>query len=179
MERCANCDREIGKLETPFLWLERVVCRHCHAVLSSPSLAPLEGPTRLNTDLPPRTHGDAGSSPLDELAVAVVSTSHVRSTAAVAPRVQPLARSQSYTSAAPPPALPHVAALQPPPAYLDQQPYPQQPPTHAQPYTQPVVQSVVHVHTTNVQTVITRQKAWSPGVAALLSFFFPGLGQMY
>jgi hypothetical protein len=34
-ETCANCERIIGKLETPHLWKEHVVCAQCHAVLSS------------------------------------------------------------------------------------------------------------------------------------------------
>ena len=34
MEECENCGRVIGKLETPFLWAERIVCSKCHKRLS-------------------------------------------------------------------------------------------------------------------------------------------------
>jgi hypothetical protein len=30
MELCANCGEKIGKLETPFLWRDNVVCRRCY-----------------------------------------------------------------------------------------------------------------------------------------------------
>lgn len=33
MERCSNCNREIGKLETPQLWGEDVVCSRCRDLL--------------------------------------------------------------------------------------------------------------------------------------------------
>ena len=34
LEICANCDRKIGRLETPMLWESEVVCSDCHQVLS-------------------------------------------------------------------------------------------------------------------------------------------------
>ncbi|HEX8324341.1 MAG TPA: hypothetical protein VF595_10555 [Tepidisphaeraceae bacterium] len=34
MEKCANCDRVIGKLETPFIFDEDTVCQQCHHVLT-------------------------------------------------------------------------------------------------------------------------------------------------
>lgn len=34
LETCANCNRAIGKLETPMLWQDKVVCADCHAKLS-------------------------------------------------------------------------------------------------------------------------------------------------
>ena len=36
MEQCANCGRMIGKLETPHLWNDRVVCAACRQALQSP-----------------------------------------------------------------------------------------------------------------------------------------------
>ena len=33
LEVCENCGRQIGKLETPMVWKERVVCGKCHKVL--------------------------------------------------------------------------------------------------------------------------------------------------
>jgi hypothetical protein len=44
LQRCANCDDVIGKLETPFLWKEQVVCERCYNKLAkvvSPA-APVE-----------------------------------------------------------------------------------------------------------------------------------------
>lgn len=40
MERCANCERQIGNLETPYLWQERVVCAECHSRLSPAKVMP-------------------------------------------------------------------------------------------------------------------------------------------
>jgi hypothetical protein len=34
MERCANCERKIGKLETPFVYKGNVVCKQCHRLLN-------------------------------------------------------------------------------------------------------------------------------------------------
>lgn len=36
-ETCANCDARIGRLETPHLWGDRIVCGACHAKLSKPA----------------------------------------------------------------------------------------------------------------------------------------------
>lgn len=33
-EACSNCGQPIGKLETPYLWGQRVVCRDCYKKLS-------------------------------------------------------------------------------------------------------------------------------------------------
>ena len=39
MERCSNCERVIGKLETAFLWQNNVVvCKECHSRLSDGTL---------------------------------------------------------------------------------------------------------------------------------------------
>ncbi len=45
-ESCENCGRQIGKLETPMLWQEHVVCGECHRRLSAcpaPAAAPIRG----------------------------------------------------------------------------------------------------------------------------------------
>src|SRR5277367_5745879 len=34
VDRCVNCGTAIGKLETPMVWEEEVVCVECHAKLS-------------------------------------------------------------------------------------------------------------------------------------------------
>jgi membrane protein YdbS with pleckstrin-like domain len=44
LNNCANCGNQIGKLETPFLWQEHVVCQLCHAKLSQ--TADLSGASR-------------------------------------------------------------------------------------------------------------------------------------
>jgi hypothetical protein len=36
MEQCENCGGPIGKLETPMLFNDHVVCAKCHATLSAP-----------------------------------------------------------------------------------------------------------------------------------------------
>lgn len=40
-EVCANCGRMIGKLETPYVWREKVVCEPCHKVLASGQSSPM------------------------------------------------------------------------------------------------------------------------------------------
>lgn len=46
MEKCANCERAIGNLETPMIWRGAVVCAGCHTKLSgatwlmTPAFAP-------------------------------------------------------------------------------------------------------------------------------------------
>jgi hypothetical protein len=40
MEKCANCDRVIGKLETPAVWRDEVVCAGCHEILAKQPAAP-------------------------------------------------------------------------------------------------------------------------------------------
>ena len=35
LERCANCDAPIGKMETPHVWGDAVVCAACHRRLSA------------------------------------------------------------------------------------------------------------------------------------------------
>lgn len=51
LERCANCDQVIGRLETPYLWQQTIVCQSCLAKLSSrqpgPQITPPEAPTNL------------------------------------------------------------------------------------------------------------------------------------
>lgn len=34
LERCANCERAIGRLETPHVWQEQIVCSDCYKRLS-------------------------------------------------------------------------------------------------------------------------------------------------
>ena len=34
-ETCANCGRKIGRLETPHVWKENIVCAQCHRVLET------------------------------------------------------------------------------------------------------------------------------------------------
>jgi len=34
LEQCANCDAIIGRLETPFIWRDEIVCAACHRKLS-------------------------------------------------------------------------------------------------------------------------------------------------
>lgn len=41
MERCSNCHRIIGDLETPCVWQGKVVCAECHARL--PLQEPMQG----------------------------------------------------------------------------------------------------------------------------------------
>jgi hypothetical protein len=36
LEKCANCDRTIGKLEQPCVWKDDVVCPECYARLQGP-----------------------------------------------------------------------------------------------------------------------------------------------
>ena len=36
VEKCGNCERVIGKLETPFVFKEHVVCPECYTRLSTP-----------------------------------------------------------------------------------------------------------------------------------------------
>jgi hypothetical protein len=38
-ERCENCGREIGKLETPMLWNDRIVCVKCRIALAEAYVA--------------------------------------------------------------------------------------------------------------------------------------------
>ena len=40
MEACSNCERGIGKLETPYVWGEHVVCQHCYIHLAATQEAP-------------------------------------------------------------------------------------------------------------------------------------------
>jgi hypothetical protein len=44
METCENCGGSIGKLETPFVWQDRVVCAGCHTKLRQSQTA-AETPT--------------------------------------------------------------------------------------------------------------------------------------
>jgi TM2 domain-containing membrane protein YozV len=42
-EVCENCGGTIGKLETPYVWQEKVVCAGCHARLSwQPNVMPAQ-----------------------------------------------------------------------------------------------------------------------------------------
>jgi hypothetical protein len=46
LEKCANCDRPIGRLETPYLYQSQVVCKSCYdrlvpvATYATPAAAP-------------------------------------------------------------------------------------------------------------------------------------------
>jgi hypothetical protein len=42
MEKCQNCERPIGNLETPMLWEDAVVCAECHSKLSTKPSRPSE-----------------------------------------------------------------------------------------------------------------------------------------
>ncbi len=54
MERCANCEATIGKLETPHIWNDEVVCSACHHRLSrNQSLATTSPPSFPVTRVPP------------------------------------------------------------------------------------------------------------------------------
>jgi|GEM_PF-5113869 len=44
MEDCENCGTRIGKLETPHLWQERVVCAECHKKLTVASARSMASP---------------------------------------------------------------------------------------------------------------------------------------
>ena len=39
-ELCSNCGRQIGKLETPHLWLDQVVCAECHERIEKSQVQP-------------------------------------------------------------------------------------------------------------------------------------------
>ncbi len=41
LEKCSNCERLIGKLETPHLWRQEVVCAECRARLESQMASPV------------------------------------------------------------------------------------------------------------------------------------------
>jgi hypothetical protein len=43
MERCSNCERTIGNLETPYLWDEKCVCQGCHEILAGRQSAADQG----------------------------------------------------------------------------------------------------------------------------------------
>lgn len=45
LETCANCDRSIGKLETPHVYKGEIVCAACHEILSRPSTPQNHGQT--------------------------------------------------------------------------------------------------------------------------------------
>jgi multidrug efflux pump subunit AcrB len=38
LEKCTNCERTIGNLETPYLFKNEVVCKDCHGRLSQQNL---------------------------------------------------------------------------------------------------------------------------------------------
>jgi hypothetical protein len=38
LERCENCERIIGRLETPWVFDGHIVCRECHDVLARQSV---------------------------------------------------------------------------------------------------------------------------------------------
>jgi hypothetical protein len=44
LEKCSNCDRAIGRLETPQVWKESVVCAECHARLEAQAPKPMPEP---------------------------------------------------------------------------------------------------------------------------------------
>jgi hypothetical protein len=52
MESCEVCGRQIGKLETPHLYKDRVVCRECHGGLSQSPNVPHAGVQRKSAQLP-------------------------------------------------------------------------------------------------------------------------------
>ncbi|MGD0462069.1 MAG: hypothetical protein ABSB74_06245 [Tepidisphaeraceae bacterium] len=58
MDNCDNCGAAIGKLETPNVWQDHVVCAHCYAKLAIPVAHQLHAPasTPTLTRLPPSTN---------------------------------------------------------------------------------------------------------------------------
>ena len=44
-ENCANCDRLIGRLETPRVYKDQVVCGECHERLAEPAISSSDKPT--------------------------------------------------------------------------------------------------------------------------------------
>jgi hypothetical protein len=38
VETCANCGVQIGQLETPFVWKDKIVCAACHRRLATANL---------------------------------------------------------------------------------------------------------------------------------------------
>ena len=61
-ETCENCGRVIGKLETPMVWHEKVVCTDCFGRLSGMRTIPPMPDAGINATLP--LHAPAGRSPL-------------------------------------------------------------------------------------------------------------------
>jgi hypothetical protein len=45
IETCENCGTEIGKLETPFIWIDHVVCATCYARLDESPAQPTDSKT--------------------------------------------------------------------------------------------------------------------------------------
>ena len=56
LETCANCGRAIGKLETPHLWQQQVVCEQCVNQLSPPLAVPSSPPPQLLPSRHPDLH---------------------------------------------------------------------------------------------------------------------------
>jgi hypothetical protein len=64
LERCANCDRQIGKLETPYLWNEKVVCAECKRQLNKAE-APVRAEAVDDTDVIGAIHQEVGAGTID------------------------------------------------------------------------------------------------------------------
>ena len=141
----------IGSLEARFPWGHNTVCPECYSRLQA-AIAPTATPM-----VPQRAMNGGLRPPMGQ-----------------APPIQPyLAPRQRY---APPP--PQQFYGHQPPYAQGQQPYfgtaaPQQgAPTQGGYYGQPPV-------FINVAQPYYAQPTWSPGLAAVMSFFIPGLGQLY
>ena len=74
METCANCQRTIGKLETPELWEESVVCHACHELLAKAAPAtPTPVPENVSEPWPANVCPSCGSGDVQKASVAHAS----------------------------------------------------------------------------------------------------------
>ena len=130
MEACANCDRPIGKLETPYLWGDSVVCGPCSTILATHAAVPAQHAT----DIAPYQAPEAEI--IDDVSD---RSDFVDMGSNLAIQQSPGRIDNSYVS-----------------------------------MTSSVSSTVVvnHYHA-------ARSEGANPGVAAILSFLIPGLGQMY
>jgi hypothetical protein len=53
LDECDNCGRKIGKLETPHVWRQGVVCGECHARLSRSGVVEYARPRAAEPPPPP------------------------------------------------------------------------------------------------------------------------------
>jgi hypothetical protein len=62
LERCFNCDATIGRLETPMLFQEQIVCATCHAKLAVPIAKPAAARTEPEDDFAAYVGSDPAAS---------------------------------------------------------------------------------------------------------------------